>query len=118
MSVRGARGNVRTDTTTKSASAKTAEAMSGVDVREKPRMNFATANSGARAADGRIEGRRRALRSGKESGSEKGATLPLLQSRPESSRGPKGSTANPHLLSGSPRGLLFISLSCFMENKQ
>ena len=70
-SVRGVRGNVRIDTTNKSASARTAEAMSGVGVREKPRTNFATASSGARVAEGRIEGRRRALQSGKESGSEK-----------------------------------------------
>jgi hypothetical protein len=69
-SVRGARGNARIDTTNKSASARIAEAKSGVDVKAKPRMNFATANSGATAADGTIEGRKRALRSGKESGCE------------------------------------------------
>jgi hypothetical protein len=68
-SVRGVRGNVRIDTTNKSASARTAEAMSGVGVREKPGRNSATASSGARVADGRIEGPKKTLQSGEESGS-------------------------------------------------
>ena len=57
-SVRGVRGNVGIDTTNKNASAEIAEARSGVDVKEKPRTNFATASSGARAANGGIAGHR------------------------------------------------------------
>ena len=76
-SVRGVRGNVRIDTTNESASAEIAEATSGVNAREKPRTNFATASSGARAANVRIEGPRKALQSGKESGGEIGNVAAL-----------------------------------------
>ena len=58
MSVRDVRRNVRIDTTNKSASARIAEAMSGVNAKERPRTNFATASSGARAANGGIAGHR------------------------------------------------------------
>jgi hypothetical protein len=70
-SVRGVRGNVRIDTTNRSASARIAAAMSGVDVKEKPRTNSATASSDARAANGRTEGPRRALQSGKRAAAKR-----------------------------------------------
>ena len=118
MNVRGVRGNVRIDTTNKSASARIAEAMSGVNAKERPRTNFATASSGARAVNGRIEGRRKALQSGKESGSEKERRCRSYNRAQNVVVGPKGSTANPHLLSGtSPRGLLFISLIGFQPGE-
>jgi hypothetical protein len=63
-SVRGVRGSVRIDTTNKSASAEIGEATNGVNARDEPKTNFATASSGARA-NGRIEGHRKALQSGK-----------------------------------------------------
>jgi hypothetical protein len=77
MSARDVRENVRIDTTNKSASARIAEVTSGDGVREKPRTNSATASSGARAANDRIEGPRKALKSGKESGSERSIVAAL-----------------------------------------
>ena len=60
-----AKESAKIDTSNKSASAKIAEATSGVDVKEKPRTNFATASSGARVANGGIEGARKAFNFGK-----------------------------------------------------
>ena len=68
-SVRGVRVDVRIDTSSKSATAKIGEATNGVNARDEPKMNLTTASSGAKA-NGRIEGRRRALPIWKESGSE------------------------------------------------
>ena len=90
-SVGGVRESVRINTTNKSASAEIAEATSGVNAREKPRTNFATASSGAGAANGKIEGRRKHFNLGKRAAA-KVATLPLLQSSPESNHRPKSST--------------------------
>jgi len=77
MSVRDVRGNVRIDTSNKSASARIAEATSGDGVREKPRRNSATASSGARAANGRIEGPRKALKSGKRAAAKRSSVAAL-----------------------------------------
>jgi hypothetical protein len=63
-SVRGVRGSVRIDTSSKSATAKIGEATNGVNARDEPKTNFATASSGARD-NGRVEGRRKALQSEK-----------------------------------------------------
>ena len=66
-SVRGVRRSVRIDTSRKSAIAEIGEATNGVNARDEPKTDNGIASSGARATGG-IEGRKKALQSGKENG--------------------------------------------------